>query len=116
MLVKTTFTLTASSEAMDAVRATDRGTLVVVGFETDVCVAQSAVALRDAGFRVVVVEDATYSTDDAQHRRGLARMGEAGVERNHSTGVAYEWLHTVELAIETFRIAKDKYGKPPFSL
>jgi nicotinamidase-related amidase len=113
---KTTFTVTASPHAMEAIRATGADTLVLVGFETDVCVAQSAVGLRDLGFRVVVIEDATFSTHDVQHQRGLARMFQAGVERNHCKGLFFEWTHTVERAIETVGIAKSKFGEPPVSL
>jgi nicotinamidase-related amidase len=43
-------------------------------------VAQSAIELRDLGFRVAVPEDATCSTGTAEHRRGLDRMRQAGVE------------------------------------
>jgi nicotinamidase-related amidase len=58
---KSTFSLTGCDAAVDAVRATGKSTVVVVGFETDVCVAQSAVGLHELGLRAVVVEDATYA-------------------------------------------------------
>ena len=41
---KPTFSLTGCDAAVEAVRATRRSTVVLVGFETDVCVAQSASA------------------------------------------------------------------------
>lgn len=110
---KPTFSLTDCDAAVDAVRATRRSTVVAVGFETDVCVAQSAVGLHDLGLRAVVVEDATYSTGD-QHRRGLARMTHAGVEYNHFKGLVFEWLHTVAYATETFDVAVERFG--PFPL
>ena len=94
VLTKPTFGLAASPEILAAVRATGRGTAVVVGCETDVCVAQSAIGLRDAGFDCVVVEDATFSPGE-MHERGIARIESAGVARNHAKGVTYEWLRTV---------------------
>ena len=109
---KTTFSLTACSAAVDAIRATGRGTVVVVGFETDVCVAQSAVGLRDLGLRTVVVEDATYSRGERQ-RRGLARMTQAGVEYNHLKGLVFEWLHTVAYAEEMLARAIERLGPFP---
>jgi nicotinamidase-related amidase len=116
VLAKPTFGLAGTPEIVAAVRALGRETAVLAGFETDVCVAQSAIGLRDLGFRAVVVEDATYTSGDAQHRRGLARMGEAGVERNHCKGLFYEWTRTVELAIETARADEARFGPPPLRL
>src|SRR5204862_6975936 len=95
VFTKPTFGLAGTPEILDAVRATGRGTVVVVGCETDVCVAQSAVGLQAAGFTCGVVEDATFSPGE-MHERGLARPGSEGVARNHTKGVTYEWLRTVE--------------------
>jgi nicotinamidase-related amidase len=115
VVVKPTFGLAAHAEAVDAIRATGRGTAVLVGFETDVCVAQSAVGLLELGFRAVVPEDATYTNSAQEHERGLARMTGAGVERNHCKGVTFEWLHTVERALEDFPAAQ-ALGTPPWRL
>jgi nicotinamidase-related amidase len=95
VFTKPTFGLAGTPEILEAVRATGRGTVVVIGCETDVCVAQSAVGLRAAGFACVVVEDATFSPGE-MHERGLARLAIDGVVRNHAKGVTYEWLRTVE--------------------
>lgn len=72
-----------------------RRTAVLCGLETDVCVAQSAIGLKDAGWKVVVVEDAAASPGHA-HAQGLARMRAAGVELAGVKALAYEWLRTVE--------------------
>lgn len=92
---KPTFGLAGTPEILAAVRATGRRTAVLVGAETDVCVAQSAIGLRDEGFACVVVDDATFSPD-GMHERGLARIAAAGVGSNHTKGVTYEWLRTVD--------------------
>jgi nicotinamidase-related amidase len=98
-----------------ALRATGRGTAVLVGFETDVCVAQSAIGLVELGLRAVVPEDAVYTNSAVEHERGLARMTGAGVERNHCKGLTFEWLHTVDRALETFPQAA-ALGTPPWRL
>jgi nicotinamidase-related amidase len=116
VLTKDTFGLTGTPDIMAAIRASGRSTTVLVGLETDVCVAQSAIGLRDLGFRAVVVEDATYTTSEDQHRRGLARMSEAGVEPNHCKGLVYEWLRVVEPALETLRADEARFGPPPLRL
>jgi nicotinamidase-related amidase len=97
VLRKPTFGLARTPEILGAVRDTGRGVAVVVGCETDVCVAQSAVGLADGGFRAVVVDDATFSPGE-MHARGLERLAAAGVERNHAKGVTYEWLASVDEA------------------
>lgn len=111
VFTKPTFGLTGTPEILDAVRATGRRTAVIVGAETDVCVAQSAVGLHGAGFGCVVVDDATFSPGEMQER-GLARIASEGVARNHAKGVTYEWLRTVDDAHAIFGDAS--LGPPPF--
>ena len=102
VFTKPTFGLAGMPEILDALRAAGRSTVVVVGCETDVCVAQSAIGVREQGFTCVVVEDATFSPGE-MHERGLARLAGEGVGRNHAKGVAYEWLRTVEAARTVLR-------------
>jgi nicotinamidase-related amidase len=83
-----------------------RGTAVLCGLETDVCVAQSALGLDDRGFRVVVVADAVGAPGGA-HEQGLARMRDAGIELVGLKGLAYEWLRTVERAREIDALLTD---------
>jgi nicotinamidase-related amidase len=109
VLRKPTFGLTGTPEILQAVRSTGRTTAVVVGCETDVCVAQSAIGLRDEGFACVVVEDATFSPGE-MHERGLARVAGEGVALNHAKGVTYEWLRTVD---EAHAVLGDAALPPP---
>jgi nicotinamidase-related amidase len=116
VVVKPTFGLTGSAEAMRQIETGGRRTVVLTGFETDVCVAQSAIGLCDRGLRVVVPEDAVYSTGEPEHRRGIARMRGAGVEIVSCKGLIFEWLEVVEFALETIRRAADAFGPPPLRL
>ena len=112
-LVKPTFGLTGTPEIVARIESTGRGTAVLVGFETDVCVAQSAIGLRERGMRVVVVEDAVFSPGE-MHARGLARMTAEGVELNHCKGLAYEWTRTLG---ESRSVLHDpEVGEAPFRL
>ena len=115
VIEKPTFGLAAHEAAVDAIRATGRGTAVLAGFETDVCVAQSAIGLLELGFRAVVLEDAVFTNSALEHERGIARMTGAGVERNHCKGLTFEWLHTVDRALEDFPRAQ-ALGTPPWRL
>jgi nicotinamidase-related amidase len=116
VIAKSTFSLAGQPEAVAAIRATGRGTIVLTGFETDTCVAQSAVELHDLGLRVAVAADAACSSGAEQHRRGLDRMRQAGVEVTHCKSVVYEWLRVVDAALAAVRAATDRYGPPPFRL
>ena len=60
----------------------------------------------------VVVEDCVCSRGEP-HRLGLARMTQAGVERNHMKGLVFEWLRTVSYAREMFDTALDRLGPYP---
>jgi len=113
VLRKATFGLAGTPEILAAVRGTGRRTAVFVGCETDVCVAQSAVGLLAEGLAAVVVEDATFSPGE-MHVRGLDRMAAAGVERNHSKGVTYEWLRSVDDAQAV--LGDPGLPTPPFRL
>ena len=113
VLRKPTFGLAGTPEILGAVRGTERRTTVVVGCETDVCVAQSAIGLRDQGFECVVVVDATFSPGE-MHARGLDRLAAAGIDRNHAKGVTYEWLRSVDDAHAV--LGAPGLPAPPFRL
>jgi len=108
---KAVFGLAGVPEILAVVESTGRRTAILAGAETDVCVAQSAIGLRDRGFRVAVVSDATFSPG-AMHGHGLDRMRGAGVEIQHAKGVYYEWLRTVEVA-SAFKAAHPDVARPP---
>ena len=92
---KPAFGLAGCRPIMADLERHDRRTAVLSGFETDVCISQSALGLADAGWRVVVVEDAVASPG-AAHAQGLARMRDAGIELVGVKGLSYEWLRTLE--------------------
>lgn len=71
--------------------------MVLVGIETDICVAHSAIQLHHAGKRVVVIDDATYSPGPA-HERGLRRLSGRGVETLSTKELFYDWVRTIEQA------------------
>lgn len=94
---KMVFGLAGDPAILAAVEQTSHHTAVLVGLETDVCVAQSALGLLERGYRVVAVADATGSPGTA-HAAGLARMRDAGVTVLDTKSLHYEWLRTVEQA------------------
>jgi nicotinamidase-related amidase len=115
VLPKRVFGAADQPDIFEAIEASGRQTAVLVGLETDVCVAHSALGLLDRGFRVVVVQDATYSPG-AMHDAGLRRMGAQGVDIVHAKGVYYEWIRTLEAARDVQRDHPDLADPPGFSL
>jgi nicotinamidase-related amidase len=97
IFAKPVFGATDVPEIRAAIEATGRHTVVLVGLETDVCVAQTALGALDRGYRVVVAEDATFAPSDA-HDAGIRRMADAGATMLHVKGVYYEWVRTLEAA------------------
>lgn len=113
---KSTFALTGCPAALMALEATGRRTVVLTGFETDVCVAQSAVTLADDGYRVVVPVDAAYTQRAADHGHGLARMEAAGVELHSAKSVTFDWLEDVETADALLHRALTGFDADPLRL
>ena len=111
ILAKPVFGLADVPEILAAVEASGRRTAVLVGAETDVCIAQSAIGLHDRGFQVVVITDATFSPG-TMHALGLRRIREAGGELHHAKGVYYEWIRTLDAA-RAFTAEHPDLARPP---
>jgi hypothetical protein len=92
---KMVFDLAADPAILAAVARIGRKTAVLVGLETDVCVAHSALGLLGQGYQVAVVVDATGSPGSA-HGFGLERAAEAGALMTSVKSLFYEWMRTVE--------------------
>ena len=113
---KNAFSLAANPEILADVEATDRNTAILVGTETDVCVAQSALGLMQCGYRVVVLKDA-IGTTAGDEDTGLDRMRDAGAAISSVKAITYEWLRTVRNTIEFFERFPDlEAGELPGSL
>jgi nicotinamidase-related amidase len=97
------FDLSAEPAILAAISQAGRRTAVLVGLETDVCVAHSALGLLRHGYQVAVVADATGSPGTA-HGIGLERAANAGALVTNVKSLFYEWMRTVERARQ-FRAA-----------
>ena len=88
---KMVFGLYDQDDIRAAVTASGRSEFVLVGLETDVCIAHSALGLAAAGYRVAVLDDGCASPPP-HHAAGLARLREAGVTVTTVKGMHYEWV------------------------
>ena len=106
---KMVFSLYGQHDIRQAIEALGKTDVVLVGQETDVCIAQSAIDLRDAGYQVWVADDATASPWP-HHDAGLRRMENGGVVISNIKGIYYEWVRDVSTAIA---IGKTVTSVPP---
>ncbi|WP_096700966.1 hydrolase [Magnetospirillum sp. 15-1] len=86
-----------SCAADDGIRARIEGSrrdqIVIAGIESHVCVLQSALGFKQAGFSPVVVADACASRDPANYQAAMSRLADNGVEIVTVEMVIFEWLH-----------------------
>ncbi len=115
VLVKSVFGAADNPEIECAVNDTGRSSVVLLGMETDVCVAHSAIGFQARGLRVIVVHDAVFSAGPA-HGHGLARLRQEGVELLSAKELYYEWLRDLP-SVRAFDEANPDLTQPPgFSL
>lgn len=88
---KMVFGLAGQPSIVHDVTRTGRDEFVLVGMETDVCVAHSAIGLIGLGYRVAVIDDATASPPP-HHDYGIARVRAAGAVITSVKGIYYEWV------------------------
>jgi nicotinamidase-related amidase len=92
---KMIFGLMGQPDIRAAVDASRRDCFVLIGLETDVCIAHSALGLSAAGRQAVVVDDACASPPP-HHEHGLRRLRDAGIAVTSVKGVFYEWVRDLE--------------------
>ena len=112
---KMIFGLAADPDILQDIQKTNRNTAIILGLETDVCVAQSAIGLLENGYKVVVLEDAVGSPGKA-HQYGLARIKSAGVLLSNVKSLFYEWLRTVENSRNFYHTHKEDLRDPGIPL
>jgi len=77
-LEKMAFSCCGDTSFVEALKATGRKQVIVTGMETHVCVLQTVLELREAGFTVHVVKDAVMSRHKKNWLVGLDAMAAAG--------------------------------------
>lgn len=81
--------------------------LVLIGIETHVCVLQTALDLKRAGYEVFVVVDAVSSRFELDYKYGLKRMKQEGVKLVTSEMVFFEWIG--QAGTEQFKVMSKAY-------
>lgn len=89
---KISFSCLGAEGFTDALAATGRKQVLLIGIETHVCVLQTALELLAEGYAVHVVADAVSSRTARNRELSLARMAAAGVVVPCMESVVFEWL------------------------
>ena len=86
------FSAAREPHIMQALKASDRNTIILTGSETHVCVMQTGLGLLEHGFDVYLVHDATSSRKPFDRNVGLKRLNESGVQSLSAEMLLFEWL------------------------
>src|SRR5262249_37188579 len=84
--IKTTFGAMGQPEFAAALKASGLHRFIVLGAETDVCVLQTILGMRRAGFDVIALSDALV-TEEVSPGAALRRMKQAGVATLETTDI-----------------------------
>lgn len=95
-LPKQEFSCWANEALRDAITATKKNQIIITGFEAHVCVLQTALALKQAGFKVYVVQDAISSRDPENTKHAIQRMHLHHIELVNGEMVVTEWCRSAE--------------------
>jgi len=92
VIEKTSFGSMGEPAFRDAMARNDRDQVVILGTEAHVCVLQTALGLREAGYAVFMVGDAVGSRRPESEQAALARARDAGCAIVTTEMVLFEWL------------------------
>lgn len=81
-----------TEDVMHDLDLSNKGSVVLCGLETHICVLQTALDLVENGFTVFVAQDAVSSRYESDKRAGLERMRGAGVVSSSVEMAIYELL------------------------
>ena len=76
---KKTFSAYKNEEFKKKLAEAKRKTVLLCGIETHICVMQTALDMMEAGYNVVLIEDACSSRSDRDSQVAVMRLAEAGV-------------------------------------
>jgi nicotinamidase-related amidase len=89
---KMAFSCCGSSEFVEQLKSTGRTQVIITGMETHVCVLQTVIELRDAGFEVHLVKDAVMSRDKGNWQTACEAMTLTGAVPTCTESVVFQLL------------------------
>lgn len=89
---KMAFSCCGSGEFVEALKATGRTQVIITGMETHVCVLQTVIELREAGFTVHLVRDAVMSRNKQNWLTAIEAMTMTGAVPTSTESVVFQLL------------------------
>lgn len=89
---KTAFSCCGAGTFLEELEMLRRPNVLLVGMETHVCVAQTALDLLAAGLHVFLPVDALAARVQLDHEIALRRLEQAGAVLTTAEAVAFEWV------------------------
>ena len=89
---KTHFSCLGEAGVADRLRQQQRKQIIICGMEAHVCVLQTAMDIKAAGFAAVIVADAVSSRRAESRDLAFARMRDADIAIVNTEMVLFEWL------------------------
>ena len=80
----------------ESVESIGKPNVVLVGVETHICVALTALDLLNQGYNVFVCPDGVSSRTSEMHKLGMERMRDSGVMPSQTETLVYEWMGSAE--------------------
>lgn len=90
-IAKVEFSAAGCRDIWDPLAAAGVDRVVVCGIETHVCIAQSALDLLSAAYRVAIPVDAVGSRFALDHSTALARLSGSGATLTTTEAMMFEW-------------------------
>jgi nicotinamidase-related amidase len=89
---KVHFSCMQQSDYVQRLSSYKKTQLILIGIEAHVCVLQTAMEMKDAGYEVYVVVDAVSSRNEFDMKYALKRMKQEGIHLITSEMVFFEWI------------------------
>ena len=89
---KTSFSAIDEENIYNAAKEIKKTQAILFGIEAHICVFQTAIALKNKGWDVFVVEDATFSRNDSQKQTALQTLRHFNIPTLTVEMVIFMWL------------------------
>ena len=96
VMEKTTFSLLKTEKIYNAIKAQKRKQIILFGIETHICVYQTAEALQQDGFKVVVAADAVSSRSEYEYSLAMSNLKNININVKSAEMIVFELLKSAK--------------------